>query len=177
MAIARDDRMGNRMKVLRDHGMDPKYYHEFVGGNFRLDSLQAAILLKKLPHLREWSKRRWAIGQHYRSEFAKFAPELRVPHEPYIKQLGDRGHTYHQFVVRATARDRLREHLRDSGIGTEIYYPVPLNRQKCFSYLGADSFPESEAAAQQVLALPIFPELTDSEVELVADAVTGFFEK
>jgi len=177
MAIARDDHMWNRMKVLRNHGMEPKYSHDFVGGNFRLDALQAAILLKKLPHVAAWSKRRWAIAQHYRNEFANFAPELRLPGEPYVKQLGDRGHTYHQFVVRTARRDELREHLRDCGIGTEIYYPVSLNRQKCFAFLDARSFPESEAAAQQVLALPIFPELTDSEIELVAGAVTAFFKK
>ena len=151
--------------------------HEFVGGNFRLDSLQAAILLKKLPHLTDWSKRRWAIAQHYRNELANLAPELRLPDEPYAKQLGDQGHIYHQFVVRSARRDELREHLKGCGIGTEIYYPVPLHRQKCFAYLDTGSFPESEAAARQALALPIFPELTDSEIELVADAVAAFFKK
>ena len=177
MIIARDDRMGHRMKVLRNHGMEPKYHHEYVGGNFRLDSLQAAILLKKLPHVAGWSKRRWVIAQHYRNEFANLAPELDMPDEPYVMELGERGHIYHQFVVRAARRDELREYLSASGIETEIYYPVPLNRQKCFAYLGAGSFPESEAAAQEVLALPIFPELTDSEVELVVAAVTAFFKK
>jgi dTDP-4-amino-4,6-dideoxygalactose transaminase len=177
MAIAKDDRMGERMKILQNHGMKPKYYHEFVGGNFRLDSLQAAILLKKLPHLADWSRRRWVIAQHYRNEFARFAPELQLPAEPYVVQLGDRGHIYHQFVLRAARRDELREHLSGCGVGTEVYYPVPLNRQKCFAYLDAGSFPESDAAAEQVLALPIFPELTDSEIELVAGAVTAFFKK
>lgn len=177
MAMARDDRMGDRMKVLRNHGMKSKYCHEFVGGNFRLDSLQAAILLKKLPHLAGWSQRRWAIAQHYRNKFVNLSPEIRLPDEPYVARLGHRGHIYHQFVVRATMRDQLREHLRASGIGTEIYYPSPLNRQKCFAYLEAGSFPESEAAAQQVLALPVYPELTDNEVELVADAVAAFLKK
>ncbi len=177
MAISRDDRMATRMKVLRNHGMEPKYQHELVGGNFRLDSLQAAVLLKKLPHLADWSKRRWAIGQRYRSEWASFAPQLRLPAEPYARQLGHQGHIYHQFVVRTAMRDELREHLKGCGIGTEIYYPVPLNRQKSVAHLGAGSFPESEAAARQVLALPIFPELADSEIELVADAVAAFFKK
>jgi dTDP-4-amino-4,6-dideoxygalactose transaminase len=177
MAIAQDDRIGNRMKILRNHGMEPKYYHEWVGGNFRLDALQAAILLKKLPHLADWSERRWAIAQHYRSEFAKLAPELRLQDEPYFKRLGGRGHIYHQFVVRAAKRDELREHLRGNGIETEIYYPVSLNRQKCFAALESGSFPEAEAAARESLALPVFPELTDGEVELVADAVTAFFKK
>jgi dTDP-4-amino-4,6-dideoxygalactose transaminase len=177
LAIAKDDRMGARMKVLRNHGMEPKYYHDWVGGNFRLDALQAAILLTKLPHLADWSARRWAIAQHYRSEFANLTPELRMQSEPYAERLGKGGHIYHQFVVRSTRRDELRAHLRSCGIGTEIYYPVPLNRQKCFASLEAGSFPESEAAAEQVLALPIFPELTDGEVELVADAVTSFFKR
>ncbi len=177
MAIARDDWMGERMKVLRNHGMEPKYYHSWVGGNFRLDALQAAILLKKLPYLANWSERRWRIAQHYRSEFANLASDLRLQDEPYAEQLGERGHIYHQFVIRTTMRDELREYLRGRGIGTEIYYPVSLNRQKCFASLEAGPFPESEAAAQQVLALPIFPELTDSEVELVAEAVTSFFNK
>jgi dTDP-4-amino-4,6-dideoxygalactose transaminase len=177
MAIAKDDLMGHRMKVLRNHGMEPKYYHEAVGGNFRLDALQAAILLKKLPYLAEWSQRRWAIAQFYRKEFANISPEIRLPEEPYAEVLGDRGHTYHQFVVRTTRRDELREHLSGSGIGTEIYYPVPLNRQKCFSRFATSWCPESEAAVQEVLALPIFPELNDGEVEMVASAVIAFFKK
>jgi dTDP-4-amino-4,6-dideoxygalactose transaminase len=97
--------------------------------------------------------------------------------EPYARQLGHQGHIYHQFVVRTTLREELREYLKGCGIGTEIYYPVPLNLQKSFAYLGAGALPESEAAARQVLALPIFPELTDSEIELVADAVAAFFKK
>jgi dTDP-4-amino-4,6-dideoxygalactose transaminase len=177
MAIAKEERIADQMKVLRNHGMEPKYYHECVGGNFRLDALQAAILSKKLPHLRDWSRRRWAIAQYYRNEFENFSPELRLSTEPYRKQLGDRGHIYNQFIVRATRRDGLREHLRRSGIGTEIYYPVPLHRQKCFAHLDAGSFPESEAAALEVLALPVFPELTDSEIEFVAGAVAAFFKK
>jgi dTDP-4-amino-4,6-dideoxygalactose transaminase len=177
MAIAKDSRIGDRMKILRNHGMEPKYYHEWLGGNFRLDALQAAILLKKLPYLADWSERRWTIAQHYRSEFGNFAPELRLQSEPYSKQLGARGHIYHQFVVRATKRDELRTHLRDCGVETEIYYPVPLNRQNCFASSEPGPFPESEGAAEQVLALPIFPELTDNEVERVADAVTSFFKK
>jgi dTDP-4-amino-4,6-dideoxygalactose transaminase len=157
--------------------MEPKYYHECVGGNFRLDSLQAAVLLKKLPFLSKWSRRRNAIAQHYRRDFAELAPALRLTAEPYREQLGDRSHIYHQFVVRTSKRAQLREHLRNRGVGTEIYYPVSLNQQKCFAHLGAGSFPESEAAAAEVVALPIFPELTDGEVELVAEAVTAFFKK
>jgi dTDP-4-amino-4,6-dideoxygalactose transaminase len=177
LAIARDETLGRHMKILRNHGMDPKYYHEYVGGNFRLDSLQAAVLLTKLPLLSKWSNRRNIIAQHYRREFVEVAPGLRLPAEPYRQQLGERGHIYHQFVIRTQKREQLRAHLRNRGVGTEIYYPVSLNQQKCFADLGAGSFPESEAAAAEVLALPIFPELTDGEVELVAQAVTAFFRK
>jgi dTDP-4-amino-4,6-dideoxygalactose transaminase len=177
LAIAQDKKLANKIKVLRNHGMDPAYYHDLLGGNFRLDSLQAAILLKKLPLLAGWSRRRNEIAQHYRREFTDFAPKLRLQAEPYRDQLGDRGHTYHQFVVRTVERDQLREHLKNSGIGTAIYYPVSLNHQRCFSEKEAGSFPESESAAREVLALPIFPELEDHEVELVVDAVTAFFKK
>jgi dTDP-4-amino-4,6-dideoxygalactose transaminase len=177
LAIAQDEVLARHMKILRNHGMEPKYYHASVGGNFRLDALQAAVLLKKLPFLPGWSKRRNAIAQHYRSEFADLAPELRLPTEPYRAQIGDRGHIYHQFVVRSADRDQLRGYLKNRGIGTEIYYPVSLNRQQCFSNLGAGSFAESEAAAAEALALPIFPELTDSEVELVVRAVTAFYKQ
>jgi dTDP-4-amino-4,6-dideoxygalactose transaminase len=177
LAIAQDETLGRHMKILRNHGMEPKYYHEYVGGNFRLDSLQAAVLLKKLPFLSNWSNRRNTIAQYYRREFAELAPELRLAAEPYRERLGEHGHIYHQFVVRTPKREQLRTHLRNRGIGTEIYYPVSLNQQKCFADLGAGSFPESEAAAGEVLALPIFPELTDGEVELVAQSVTAFFRK
>jgi len=177
LAIAQDEKLANRMKVLRNHGMSPAYHHEVVGGNFRLDALQAAILLKKLPRVAGWSKRRNEIAQYYRREFADFAPELRLQAEPYRNQLGERGHIYHQCVARTVKRDQLREHLKNSGIGTAIYYPVSLNRQRCFAELGAGSFPESESAAREVLALPIFPELEDREIELVVDAVSAFFKK
>ena len=177
LAIAQDERLANRMKVLRNHGMSPAYHHEVVGGNFRLDALQAAILLKKLPRVAGWSKRRNEIAQYYRREFADFAPELRLQAEPYRDQLGERGHIYHQCVARTAKRDQLRKHLKNSGIGTAIYYPVSLNHQRCFAGLGAGSFPESESAAREVLALPIFPELEDREIELVVDAVSAFFKK
>ncbi len=177
LAIAQDETLARHMRILRNHGMEPKYHHEYVGGNFRLDSLQAAVLLKKLPSLSNWSNRRNTIAQHYRREFAQLSPELRLAAEPYREQLGERGHIYHQFVVRTPKREQLRAHLRNRGVGTEIYYPASLNRQKCFADFGAGSFPESETAAAEVLALPIFPELTDGEVERVAQAVTAFFRR
>jgi dTDP-4-amino-4,6-dideoxygalactose transaminase len=177
MVVTQNAEMSHRMMVLRNHGMEPKYYHRFVGGNFRLDGLQAAVLLKKLPHLRKWSERRWQIAQHYKRELAFLEPELVLPREPYADRLGARGHIYHQFVIRTTRRDALRDYLSMAGIGSEIYYPVALHRQDCFAGLKNGSYPESERATGEVLALPIFPELTDDEVQFVAEAVKVFFQK
>jgi dTDP-4-amino-4,6-dideoxygalactose transaminase len=177
MALTKDAAIAARLRIIRNHGMELKYHHDVVGGNFRLDALQAAILLKKLPHLGVWSQRRWQIAQYYRSEFRELAPRLRIPVEPFVEAAGDRGHTYHQFVIRTDERDKFREHLRRLGIGTEIYYPLPLHRQKCFMRMSAKPCPEAELAAHQVLALPIFPELTDVEVEVVAAGVSSFFNE
>jgi dTDP-4-amino-4,6-dideoxygalactose transaminase len=177
MALAKDPAMATRLKIIRNHGMEPKYCHDVVGGNFRLDALQAAVLLKKLPYLGAWSRRRWEIAQYYKTEFSELAPTLQCPAEPFKASIGNRGHAYHQFVVRTVKRDELRDHLRVLGIGTEVYYPIPLHRQKCFVQMTGKSCPVSELAAKQVLALPIFPELTDEEVEIVAKGVVSFFKK
>jgi dTDP-4-amino-4,6-dideoxygalactose transaminase len=177
MALSKDSVMAARLRSVRNHGMEPKYCHEVVGGNFRLDALQAAVLLKKMPFLGAWSGRRWEIAQYYRAEFGELAPRLQPPAEPFKESIGNRGHTYHQFVVRTAKRDQLREHLRALGIGTEIYYPIPLHLQKCFAQMTAKPCPVSESAAKEVLALPIFPELNDAEVEVVAKGVVSFFKK
>ena len=115
--------------------------------------------------------------QYANTEFSELAPRLQSPVEPFKQSIGNRGHTYHQFVVRTAGRDQLREHLRALGIGTEIYYPIPLHLQKCFAQMSAKPCPVSESAAKEVLALPIFPELTDGEVEVVAKGVVSFFKK
>ncbi len=175
MAMARDAEFGRKMKILRNHGMDPRYDHSEIGGNFRMDAIQAAVLLKKLPCLEQWSKRRWEIAQRYKDAFAKFSRKIMLPFEPYAAQLGSEGHIYHQFVIRTPARDSLREHLEEQGIGTEIYYPVALHQQKCFAYLGEMRLPESERAAAECLALPIYPELTDQQIDRVIDSVAQFF--
>ena len=177
MALAKDPTMAARLKIIRNHGMEPKYCHDVVGGNFRLDALQAAVLLKKVPYLAAWSRRRWEIAQYYQTEFSEFAPLLQSPAEPFKERIGNRGHTYNQFVVRTAKRDDLREHLRALGIGTELYYPIPLHLQKCFARMTAKSCRMSESAAREVLALPIFPELNDAEVEVVAKGVVSFFKK
>ena len=169
--------MAARLRIIRNHGMEPKYCHNVVGGNFRLDALQAAVLLKKMPFLGAWSGRRWEIAQYYQAEFSELAPRLQSPAEPFKESIGNRGHTYHQFVVRTAKREELREHLRALGIGTEIYYPIPLHLQKCFAQMTAKPCRVSESAAKEVLALPIFPELTDAEVEIVVKGVVSFFKK
>jgi dTDP-4-amino-4,6-dideoxygalactose transaminase len=175
MVVTPHSETSQRMKILRNHGMEPRYYHRYVGGNFRMDALQAAILLKKLPYLNAWSQRRWEIAQLYKRSLAPLQPVLELPFEPFADELGSRGHIYHQFVVRTCRRDELRDYLSSVGIGTEIYYPIALHQQECFSDLTAKPYPEAERAANEVLALPIFPELTDEEALMVAEAIRRFF--
>jgi dTDP-4-amino-4,6-dideoxygalactose transaminase len=162
MVVTSDAALAERVRVLRVHGMQPKYYHRLVGGNFRLDALQAAVLNVKLKHLDEWTRRRQANAAFYS---ARITGPVAVHH-----------HIYNQYVIRSKQRDRLRARLTSAGIGTEIYYPVPLHLQECFAYLGyrAGDFPEAEAAARETLALPVYPELTREQLEYVAAAIRGF---
>ena len=173
LVTTNDGVLAERLADMRMHGMRPKYVHNFVGGNFRLDALQAAILRAKLPHLREWIAKRRAGAAHYRELFAAASLEgvVRLPAE-----LAERGHTYHQFVVRVPRRDALREHLVERGVGSEVYYPISLHQQPCFAPLGhlAGAFPEAEKAQAEVLALPIFPELRPDERERVVEEMRSF---
>jgi len=154
--------------------MRPKYIHHTVGGNFRLDALQAAILRAKLPHLSGWIAARRQGAAHYRELFAAAGLD---GHVGLPDELPGRGHSYHQFVVRVPQRDRLREYLVGRGVGTEVYYPIPLHEQKCFAGLGLrrGAFPEAERAAAEVMALPIFPELRADERERVVAMIRSFF--
>ena len=169
-----DDGLADRMVDMRVHGMRPKYVHRFVGGNFRLDAMQAAILRVKLRRLPGWIAKRQAGAAHYRELFAGagLAGTVTLPAE-----LPGRGHTYHQYVVRVPQRDALREHMAKEGVGAEIYYPISLHEQECFADLGyrKGDFPESEKAETEVLALPIFPELRADERERVVAAIAGFY--
>lgn len=171
-----DGRLAERMLMLRQHGSKTKYYHEFVGANFRLDALQAAVLRVKLPHLPGWTRGRQANAQRYRTLFAEagLGDIVRLP----VEAPGGT-HVYHQFVVRVPDRDRLRVHLDAHGIGTEIYYPVPLHLQSCFKDLGCaqGAFPAAEAAAKETLALPIYAELTKDQQACVVDAIRMFFHE
>lgn len=169
-----DDGLAHRLRLLRNHGMEPKYYHAFIGGNFRLDALQAAILRVKLPHLPAWSEGRRRNAARYRTIFAQagLSATVQLPIER-----PDGYHIYNQFVVRVRERDALRAHLTAAGIGTEIYYPVPFHRQECFAYLGhrEGDFPHAERAAAEVLALPIYPELSADQQAEVVGTIRKFY--
>jgi len=177
MVVCHDDALAGRMRTLRNHGMEPRYFHPLVGGNFRIDALQAAVLHIKLPHLDTWSAGRRARATFYRREMerAGLLAHLTLPVESW--PAGHLHHIYNQFIIRTPHRDALRAHLTAAAIGTEIYYPLPLHLQECFRDLGykAGDFPESERAARETLALPIFPELTEPEQAEVVASITAFF--
>jgi dTDP-4-amino-4,6-dideoxygalactose transaminase len=174
LCTTNDPALAERMETLRVHGGKPKYFHSLIGGNFRLDELQAAVLNVKLKYLDSWTSGRQRNAAYYDSAFARARLDGAV--QPPRALPGGR-HIYNQYVIRARDRDLLRQHLAANGVGTEVYYPVALHQQKCFAYLGhsAGEFPESERAAREVLALPIFPELTPAQLQHVVECVAGFF--
>ena len=196
MVTTSNPELADRVRILRNHGYRPKYYNRVLGGNFRLDALQAAVLRVKLRYLESWTKARQRNAGLYRELFAgaclvmdasagecfqngcqaefcavEGAPGLRLPAE-----VANRRHIYNQFVIRVGRRDALREFLTQEGVGTEIYYPLPLHLQECFANLGYRSgdFPASECAARQTLALPIYPELTQEQLERVVHVIADF---
>jgi len=172
LITTRDAALDESLRRLRVHGMEPKYFHKVVGGNFRLDTLQAAVLRVKLKRLAAWSEGRRANAARYRRMFEskKLDDTVRLP--------GDvPGHIYNQFVIRVSDRDRLRSRLTEKGVGTEVYYPVPLHLQECFAGLGhrKGEFPNAEAAAADSVALPIYPELTEEQQAVVVDQIAAFY--
>lgn len=196
MVTTNDPEIADRIRILRNHGYRPKYYNRFLGGNFRLDALQAAILRVKLRYLESWTEARRRNAQSYRKLF-KEADLLRDPLDPICflngcqsescsfekepgvwlpLELDNRRHIYNQFVIRVGRRDDLRAFLETNGVGTEIYYPLPLHLQECFLGLGYRSgdFLASECAARQTLALPIYPELTNEQLKRVVEVVGQF---
>lgn len=176
IVTAGDPQVYERLKILRVHGSKPKYYHKVVGGNFRLDALQAAIVAVKLDYLDGWTSARQDNAARYRELFASAGLTDRV-HLPVEKE---NRHIYNQFVIRVDAgRDELRSYLGEQGIGTEVYYPVPMHLQDCFSELGYQmgDFPVAEQAANQTLALPIYPELTESQQAYVVEKIGAFFSR
>lgn len=174
LCTARDDELADRMRVMRVHGGKPKYYHSIVGGNFRIDALQAAVLRIKLRRLDDWTSGRQRNAEIYRRCLTA-AGLSQIVHAPDGPTLGR--HIYNQFVVRAPQRDDLRAHLSRAGIGTEVYYPVPLHLQPCFAELGgsAGDCPHAEQAAVETLALPIYPELTEEQICYVVDSMARFY--
>jgi len=169
MITTNDAALAEKCRLIRTHGSKPKYYHKMVGANFRLDALQAAVLRAKLPHLPAWSEGRRRNAAKYDKLLAGGPVKL-----PVVRGFNET--IYNQYCIRSTKRDALQQHLKDKGVGTEIYYPVPLHVQECFADLGykPGSLPVSEEAAKQVLALPIYPELTDEQISYVAECIRAF---
>ncbi|RJP22479.1 MAG: DegT/DnrJ/EryC1/StrS family aminotransferase [Candidatus Abyssobacteria bacterium SURF_5] len=170
MITASDDRLAELCRIIRAHGSKPKYYHAMVGVNSRLDTIQAAVLLVGLRHLDEWADMRRAQAQAYFQSLGQ-ANGIKLP-----EALPGQHHVFNQFVIRTRSRDSLRKYLAEKGISTEIYYPLPLHLQQCFKDLGyrKGDFPEAEKAANESLAIPIFPYLTDEQRTVVVDAIRQF---
>jgi len=169
--VTNDEALCNHLSIMRNHGSKPKYYHDYVGGNFRLDPIQAAVLLVKLQHLDEWNQARRQNAAYYNKTFKDAAVQI-----PYISD--DCVTVYNQYVIRVPRRDELVAYLKEKDIGCEIYYPVPMHLQNCFSNLGykKGDFPESEKAAKEVLAIPTYPELTDKMKDFVVSSILSFLD-
>ncbi len=166
MIVTNDEQLFELMKIMRNHGAHHKYYHKFIGGNFRLDPIQAVALLVKLPHLDKWSEGRRRNAAYYDGKFSGTFVQT-----PYVSS--DCVSVYNQYCIRIPKRDEIMAHLEEKNIGCAIYYPVPLHLQECFRYLGykEGDLPEAEKAAKEVLALPVYPELTDEMKDYVVEAI------
>ena len=179
MIVCRDEALAKKLRAFREHGMEPRYFHHVIGGNFRLDEIQAAILGVKLPFLQKWTAARRAAADFYNAEFARagLTEKITQPAEPYRDRGLTNHHAFHQYVIRAPMRDALREHLCKCEIETGIYYPLGLHEQKCFAYLGykKGDFPEAERAARETLALPIYPEISREAQRFVVGAIADFY--
>ena len=171
MIVTDHDDVADRVRLLRAHGARPKYFHKLIGFNSRLDALQAALLGVKLAHLDAWTERRRAIADVYDRAFAGIG-DLVTP-----KRTRDGYHIFHQYTLATDRRSALQDHLKSKGIGFEVYYPVPLHLQECYADLGGrpGDFPVAEKAAQSVLSIPIFPDMTESEQAEVISAIKSFF--
>ena len=171
MMVTSEAALAERLRKLRLHGGAKQYYHDEVGTNSRLDSLQAAVLLAKLPHLAAWSAKRREHAAYYAKRLAGL-PAVRPPAVGPCNE-----HIFHQYTLRVERRDELQAHLKAKGIGCAIYYPVPLHLQNCFGHLRyrRGQFPEAERAATEVISLPVYPELTRDQLDYVIDAIRGFY--
>ncbi|TAL67690.1 MAG: DegT/DnrJ/EryC1/StrS family aminotransferase [Bacteroidetes bacterium] len=184
--------LADKLKQMRNHGMNPKYYHKFIGGNFRLDALQAAVLNVKFPHLEIWHQRRRENAQLYSELFIKAGlsesegkinfddkNKVLLPKAVYQNSDCKNYHIYNQYIIRVHERDKLREFLGKNDIGTEIYYPVPFHRQECFAYLNNNDhdFPIANELSETSIALPIFPELTKEQIQYVVEKIKEFLSR
>jgi dTDP-4-amino-4,6-dideoxygalactose transaminase len=176
-----DPALAERMRSLRNHGGKQRYYHDEIGWNSRLDSIQAAVLRVKMPHLHQWNEARRERARAYgrlltAAGLTRTGSDSRPP-ATLLKTLPGAHHIYHQYVIRVRERDKLRAFLAARGVGSEIYYPIPLHLQKCFAYLGyaPGDLPEAERAALEALALPIFPELEEDEQRYVVESIAAFY--
>jgi dTDP-4-amino-4,6-dideoxygalactose transaminase len=171
MLTTDDAALAEKLAALRVHGEHQRYYHDWIGINSRIDALQAAVLSVKLRHLDKWTEGRRRTADLYRAALAGVPVRLPEPAEYQTRYI------YNQFVIRAERRDELQEHLKQAGIGTAIYYPLPLHLQKCFEHFGGKpgDYPESEALAKEALALPIYAELSADDIDYVSEAIAGFY--
>lgn len=174
MVVTDDEKLAETTRLLRVHGSKPKYYHRIIGGNFRLDALHAAVLRVKLKYLPVWNHARRSNADQYRILCKEMGLNGRV-----ILPEDTAGHIYNQFVIRVPERDRLRTFLGESGVETHVYYPLPLHLQECFKDLGyrKGDFPHAEAAANDSLALPMYPELTETQRRYVVSVMSGFYKR
>jgi len=172
MVVTSDAARAERLKTLRAHGSKPKYHHKIIGGNFRLDAVQAAVVSAKLPHLDDWTAARQRNAKRYDSLFAASKVRIGLP------TVAPGRHIFNQYVIRVPQRDQLQAVLQRRGVGTEVYYPVTMHQQECFAYLGhaTGAFPESERAAKETLAIPVHPELTDEQARYVVDCIREFYQ-
>jgi dTDP-4-amino-4,6-dideoxygalactose transaminase len=178
MIVTNDAGRAERLKCLRAHGSKPKYHHKIVGGNFRLDALQAAIVTAKLRHLDEWTSGRQRNAKIYDQLFLEAGLSTtsnKSPHVGLPSVVTDR-HIFNQYVIRVSQRDELQAALKQRGIGTEVYYPISMHLQECFAFLGhgLGAYPESEGAAKETLALPIYPELTEAQLRYVVESIREY---
>ena len=201
MVVTNDARRADKLMCLRAHGSKPKYHHKVIGGNFRLDAIQAALVSAKLPYLDAWTAARQRNAERYNQLFAASGLEIADAAAIYVDEhssatgvagrsqaangsrriflphvVADR-HIFNQYVIRVSQRDQLKAALQQQGVGTEVYYPVPMHLQECFAYLGykVGAFPESERAANETVALPVYPELTDGQARYVVECIRQFF--
>lgn len=191
LVTTNDDQLAEKLKILRVHGGKPKYYHKVIGGNFRLDALQAAILNVKLPHLDGWSQKRRENAQLYTKLFTEMGlaedegnivfdknNKVLLPKAVYKSDAVKNYHIYNQYVIRVERRNALRKFMTDNGIGNEVYYPVPFHRQECFAHLNAadTDYPVANCAANDSVALPIYPELTSEQIHYVVEKIAEFIK-